>query len=512
MTAGLLPSPFLRTPVEALVWLLGLLWLASNWVLAWFTPLTPDEAHYALYGLNLDWSYFDHPPMVGWMQALALNLGESEFILRLWPIVLSILSLVWVAHWTGSTFGRTAMWTVLGLWWLAPIPKLLGFALVPEVPLLLFSWAVFVQTYKLTLAESQSLSDWFWLGVLLGLAALSKYTAITLALSVSIALVQYRGWSVLRTPGLWLTAVVASLLISPILYWNYQHDWISFAYQLDHSAGRSQWNLMDAVRMQLTQLASFSPAVYLLGLAALIATLRRGTAEQRLLALFALPILLLFSVLAAKGRSLPHWTAVGVLFTLPLIGSWISEWRQIWQRCTVVVLLLISMTLSVVLLLVLFRAPLPYPDYQHPLADAVGWKSLAKTMKQMAIEASNTQSTPVSAQSEPAQSLSLSGSKVAAVPLFISNWSHASRIAWYAKPLTLYVLDQRYDQFDLWFGAPKLGTKGIVLTYLDYSGWHREGLEAFSRCHFKERMSWADDQVKIHEFEVYLCEDYRPKS
>ena len=42
-----------------------------------------DEAHYALYGMLPDWSYFDHPPLTGWLQWLALQLGDTELILRL---------------------------------------------------------------------------------------------------------------------------------------------------------------------------------------------------------------------------------------------------------------------------------------------------------------------------------------------------------------------------------------------------------------------------------------------
>ena len=31
--------------------------------------LTVDEAHYVLYGKIIDFSYVDHPPLVGWVQA-----------------------------------------------------------------------------------------------------------------------------------------------------------------------------------------------------------------------------------------------------------------------------------------------------------------------------------------------------------------------------------------------------------------------------------------------------------
>ena len=43
--------------------------LLHLWFVAW-VPLAGHEAHYALYGYYLDWSYVvDHPPLVGWLQA-----------------------------------------------------------------------------------------------------------------------------------------------------------------------------------------------------------------------------------------------------------------------------------------------------------------------------------------------------------------------------------------------------------------------------------------------------------
>lgn len=473
-----------------LVSLLGILSLVSNVFLAWNTPLTPDEAHYALYGLKLDWSYFDHPPMVGWLQALALLVGEHEFILRLWPILLTSACCLWMAFWTYRTFGTQAALWFVGLWFLSPMFKLLGIALVPEVPLLVFSWATFIQTYKLTLGKDSRTSQWLLLGMALGLAALSKYTAVTLSFSVALALIYYRGWNILFSKGLWLAVVITMLFLTPIILWNLEHDWMSFRYQIDHGTGRSQWQLVDALKMQLLQIATYSPLIYILGAAAVFATLRHGSAKQKLLVIFALPILVLFSMAAAKGRSLPHWTAVGVAFCLPLIASWLTVWQRRWQKSLLGLLLVTTVFLQGVLFSILFRLPISYPDYQHPLADVMGWKALALNMKTLALDESPT--TPL--------------------PLFISNWSHASRIAWYAKPLQVFVLDQRVDQFDLWFEQPASNTKGIALVYKDYSGWHSEVLAFFEKCHKLNQFSVSDRQITVLEFEVYLCENYQSQS
>ena len=64
--------------------------------------LSFDEAHYALYGYYPALSYFDHPPLVGWVQLLMQKIFSStpipsEFFLRL-PAVLSSVGVL-IALW-----------------------------------------------------------------------------------------------------------------------------------------------------------------------------------------------------------------------------------------------------------------------------------------------------------------------------------------------------------------------------------------------------------------------------
>jgi hypothetical protein len=47
-------------------------WVLLNSLQALFTGIYPDEAYYWVYSLNLQWGYFDHPPVV----ALGIKIGE----------------------------------------------------------------------------------------------------------------------------------------------------------------------------------------------------------------------------------------------------------------------------------------------------------------------------------------------------------------------------------------------------------------------------------------------------
>ncbi len=75
---------------------------------------------------------------------------------------------------------------------------------------------------------------WYAWGAVLGLGLLSKYTMILmvpmfagfLALSP-----QHRFWFTRKEP--YIAGSVALILFSPVLFWNNQHHWVSFVYQLN---------------------------------------------------------------------------------------------------------------------------------------------------------------------------------------------------------------------------------------------------------------------------------------
>lgn len=450
-------------------------------------PLSPDEAHYALYGSHLALSYFDHPPLVGWVQALMLNISEADFWLRLPPLLVSLATGLVLFRFTRRYFDEASAWLSVLLFSLLPMFRMLGLAWVPEDPLMLAGLTCLWAT--LALAEKNTLGLWLLLGASLGVAALSKYTAVTLAFSVAIALFYLRGPKLLLEKGLWLAVYVAALLLVPILLWNYQNDWISFHYQLEHGTERHAASLIAALQMQLGQMLSYSPLVYLLGIVASVLAWRNPRA--RVLMMFAWPILLLFSFSALKGRSLPHWTAMGVLFLLPLISQAILQlWQGHWLRKVLIGFLGLSAPLiTLAMVLVLGKANLGFNDYQHPLQDLVGWDEVAQLSREVA-----------QADPEPAMRQILS-----------SNWSYASRLAWYARPLSVKVLDTRVDQFDLWFGAMQAGEGGYLILPREKDKFENKLLLNFADCEFVfDHQVESPQHIQINEFKVYRCHGYQP--
>jgi len=454
-------------------------------------PLSADEAHYALYGLRPDWSYFDHPPLVGWLQALVLPFSQSEFALRLWPIGLSAATALVLFALTRRLFPGENEW--LAFWSVALYQsgllfQILGLALLPETLLLLF--ALLGLLVLLRALDHGRLQDWLLFGLCLGLAGLSKYTAVTLALSAFLFVIFQKRLDTLRTPGPWLALLVAVLLIVPVLYWNATHDWLSFRYQLGHGFRPKDWEWTRVAISQLAQFFAYAPAIYVFGLIALVSGFKEWRARGvQLSLLLVLPVLLLFASGSGREESLPHWTALAWAGSTPLTARWLLTH---WTRRPVRAFSYFSGGYSLALILflhVLFLFPsLPLPGNQHPLAPLAGWPQAAEraTLLRMEFLRENPQAV-----------------------LLVPNWSLASRLAWYARPLSVQVPDERLDQFDLWFGSPMVAGAGVMVVPDSSLNSTRRVLERYARCEERDPLPVYAGSTTVVTFHFYLCRGYR---
>ncbi len=451
-----------------------------------------DEAHYALYGLLTDWSYFDHPPMVGWLQALVLRFSEADWALRLWPMAMSIGTSLYLYLLAIRLYPDEGPWVgavSVVLLQSALIFQLISMAMVPEGPLLLFGVAA---AYHLHPALSEGRGrDWLLAGAFLGLAGLSKYTAITLVVSVLLYLALEKSWRRLLSPWPWLAVLFAIALVSPVFYWNMAHDWLSFDYQLGHGIPDRQWEWGRFLLAQAGQLLAYSPGIYLFGLVAVITVLRKQPdhAERYLLAL-VLPIVLLFGWSSGLEETLPHWTLLGWALLAPLSAHWLIQYRHSrWVRAGVGLSLAYSVLLVVLIHSLLWTPWLPFKEHKHPLGDLIGWREAAVQAAEL------YDALPPGGERRPV--------------LFIGNWAMASRIAWYARPRPLQVIDKRYDQFDLWYGTPEQGAHGILIVPEKFHGRSEaSGLARFAQCQERAIQSVELKETAVHTFRFYQCEGY----
>ena len=113
---------FLNKPRQIFLAVLLLTTLLKVWLAA-AIPLTGDEAYFYQWGKHLDWGYYDHPPMGGWLLALMQTLSSAVLVLRLPAILL----------WIAVTFGMMDCLRRLQpnagdkTWWMASLFLLMPF-------------------------------------------------------------------------------------------------------------------------------------------------------------------------------------------------------------------------------------------------------------------------------------------------------------------------------------------------------------------------------------------------
>jgi 4-amino-4-deoxy-L-arabinose transferase-like glycosyltransferase len=457
--------------------------------------LGADEAHYALYGLNLDWSYFDHPPMIGWLQAIVLQFSDSELALRLVPVLLFALTSLALYRLIEEVFPQKEPWlpfVSVAIVYSALIFQLLGLSMVPDCPLMLF--AVLTVSTLHRIFDKGDLGDWCLLGLWLGLAGLSKYTAVTLVFSAVLLVVIRRRFDLLRGLGIWLAFFIAASLISPVIYWNAINDWISFSYQFRHGTEATHWSGQRLLISQAAQMLTYSPGIYLLGILAVFSLLRRGSnLGVQYLAAFGLPVLILFAWNSGYEETLPHWPAFGWMMLAPITALWLSKsWGKRWVRLSAWSSLAYSLVIITLVHSQLAKPWLPCPDNFNLVQDLHGWEQASVRAKEL--------------------SESISEETGKQTGIYVTSWPFASRLAWYSRPLPVGVVDQRFDQFDIWFGPISRGAQGIVLipVYAKEQSPETGTPGHFSSCRIKDNLSIMMQGRIITSYKFFHCQDYLP--
>ena len=483
----------LKTPLYATILLLGIVTLLNVWV-ANRIGLSPDEAHYALYADHLALSYYDHPPLVGWLQALIIPFSHSDFALRLWPLLFNLGSAIILYRLSTLFFPHEKRW--FGFFCVAMmqagiIINLLGLALIPQTLLIFFGLLTLFYLHKAI--QHEKLIDFLLLGFCLGFSALSEYTAAFLALA-SVLYIITKKPQLLYNYKLYCTALLTLLCVLPILFWNYQHDWISFSYQQNHVLSEGHWSGKLFSLSQLAQIFCYTPALYIFGLLAVCTKPRYWRFDSvRLLVLFVVPTLLFFAYGAGYTFTLPHWTALAWLATIPLSVRYIYHH---WQRTIVKILVWCSIIYSVLLILLLHvlasQAWLNLPLAQQPLRDLYGWQQAAD----VALYDLST----------------LPSIQLPKPILFVTNWSLASRLAWYSQHPVQIVGSEGNAQFTIWYGRPAENSNGIVvLPYGTSADLVGPQAGQFKSCYPLPQLMIYNHQKLVNSFNFYNCRGYQIK-
>ena len=187
-----------------------------------------DELYYVDAGRHLALGYVDFPPVTPFLARVATALfGDSLVGLRSFAALAGAVAVVVVAL-VARELGGDRRAQVLAAVLAATSPVLLGAdAMFQTVPFDQLLWAV-LALLAVRVLKAPSTGRWLALGAVAGIALETKYTVALLLAGLAAGLVVTgQGRRHLRTPGPWLAAAIAFVLLAPNLWWQARHGWAS---------------------------------------------------------------------------------------------------------------------------------------------------------------------------------------------------------------------------------------------------------------------------------------------
>jgi len=274
-------------------------WLCVNMLQAIFTEIHSDEAYYFLYGENLAWGYFDHPPLVGVLIFLSKLFFNGNLSIRLMTVLLQGATLVMC--WKLVEEQLPDFQKVLTFFIICGslvMFQVYGFITTPDSPFLFFT-AFFLWSYKKFLKEES------WMAVLLlavSMAGLvySKYHAFLV-----IGLIVLSNPKLLLRYKLWIAGLLSLLFLAPHIYWQVSKDFPSIKYQLTDRNNGFEWPCF--LGYIPNQLAVFNPLT-LPAIVYILIKYKAKDAFERGLYFLIIGFIGFFWALSTYRYVEPHWT------------------------------------------------------------------------------------------------------------------------------------------------------------------------------------------------------------
>ncbi len=446
-----------------------------------------DEAHYILYAVHLALSYFDHPPLVGWVHAPFHYLfGTNELFVRLPAIILFVFTSLLAYRFTLaiSSSKKISLLAVLALN-SSVMFNVLSLMLLPDSILLVLVFLLVFEVRKIE--DSPQLKYFIGLGVIWGLAGLAKYTSILLVPPFLFYLILRKRYDLIFSKKMIVSAALAVLLITPVLYWNLQNDFVSFRYQGNHVLGSSSMKFKPFFMSLGAQVGTYSPFLFGIALYGFIKSFRSPNDRIRLSLLLGGTILVFFLYASLYDVALPHWGSPFFLLFIPIGVYFLSidagKVKIYIRNFSVGISLIITLLLYVELATKWFS----FPDYQSPFRDIYGWATIAKEAD-----------------------IILKENHAPQKALAVTEWTMGSRMIYYSLPYKdeVFVIKSRIDQFDFWQKNPPLGYD-LLFVNSDFS---REDVGKRFRCdqvQVAKRIDILLNGGKVESIEYVWCKNFQ---
>jgi len=288
-----------------------------------FIPFYSDETYYWIWSKKLALSYFDHPPMVAYVIKATTLFGDSVMEIRLGAPLLMAGSAYFLYKLALMIFDeKTARYTFY-IFLTTMLIQGGSTIITPDIPLIFF-WSLALYTaYRYIERGEQGYA--IWTGIFTGALLLSKYTGVLLPVSLGLYIILYKR-SLFASRYLYLAVILCILVFSPVIYWNYMHDFVSFKFQLGHGVAEEKvFRPDDFFKFVGAQLLLFHP-LYLLPLFYFIVRDREIFSRKKMFLLIPFLFTLGFFIyFAAFKKANAQWALPAYLSASILLAYYLAQ-------------------------------------------------------------------------------------------------------------------------------------------------------------------------------------------
>ena len=356
-------------------------------------PLWVDEAQYWEWSKNLDIGYFSKPPLIAFIISFFTNhCGDSEFCIRLPGAIMHFIASFFVYLAASNLFDRkTALWSSI-LYITYPAVSFSSVFFSTDAPLMMF-WAMAFYFFTNTLAVStkEGFISWLFLGIVIGLGLMSKYTMSVFIFSIFVYYFlkdQRRIFSI----NFYGSMILAYIIFLPNIIWNIDNSLVSYAHTAENVLSTEELSI-DSINLNFAdffefiggQLIVVGPVVFIF---AFIALFKKAEHQSKiheldekkskfLLFIFFLPLILVGTAISLfMGGTQAHWAAPAYISGSILVSRFcLTDENEFWLKFS------LAFNIIVIILMMNIKTITNSFDFNSPLERLTKWPEATNPVK-----------------------------------------------------------------------------------------------------------------------------------
>ncbi len=388
-------------------WLLIIIATVVRYITACSVELGNDEVYYRMYAQYLQWNYFDHPPIAGWLiRFTTANLFfDHECFIRLGAIISAAIT-TWFIFLSGKKLNNEYTGFLAAVIYTCSIygSIIAGTFILPDSPQMI-CWSaglyVLIGLTRYRHINSTKKRDLLLFGFIAGIGMLCKIHTAFLWLGLLLYILVYnRQW--LKEPALYISAIISIALFYPVIKWNIDTHFVTYLYHSKRVAvANSGIDINSFLTFSGGQIFYTNPVIFFLIIGSTIAAFKNNLPvsvfQKRLLLFTSLPLIILATFISLFKNVLPHWTGPAYCGLILLTACYLSKislttvFEKTWMPKILVIACIFQMVIIIagILLINFIPGTLGKKEKIHLgegdfTLDMYGWGNLKTQFKKIA--------------------------------------------------------------------------------------------------------------------------------